>query len=369
MNNSRQPYKFILSGGGTGGHIYPAIAIANGLKEVLPDAKITFVGAKGKMEMKKVSEAAYPIIGLSISGFQRNNMIKNLKIPFQLLYSLWKSYRILRDKKPSVVIGTGGYASAPLGMVAVWVGIPLVLQEQNSIPGITNKWLSKKASKIFIAYKQAEKFFPKGKTIHTGNPIRSNIIHKSISRREAKIQLGLDPEKKTVLSIGGSQGSRAINQAWKHGIDRWKKTPYQLLWQTGILDYQSIVNFVSDPCIFVMEFIEKMYLAYSAADVIVSRAGALAISELCLVGKSCILVPFPSAAGDHQTKNAEALVEENAAVMIPDRELKSRLIQEVVSILENEKLSAQLSKNIKRLGKPKATNEIINQITKLLSVC
>ena len=365
MSKPNRRYRFLLSGGGTGGHIYPAIAIANGLKEALPNAEITFVGAKTRMEMKKVPEAGYPIIGLRISGFQRNHIMKNLKIPFQLLSSLWKCYWILKKKKPAIVIGTGGYASAPLGIVATWLGIPLVLQEQNAIPGITNKWLGKRASKIFVGYQQAKPFFPKGKSIHTGNPIRSNIKHKNISSKEAKIQLGLDPNKKMVLSIGGSQGSRTINRAWKHRIDHWEKTPYQLFWQTGIYYYRSIANSVSDPSIFVVGFIQKMHLAYQAADLIVSRAGALAISELCLVGKPCILVPFPFAAEDHQTKNAQALVEKNAVVMIPDRELKTRLLQEVVSVLENKELSALLSNNIKRLGKPNATDEIVKHIIKL----
>ena len=369
MSKADHTYRFLLSGGGTGGHIYPAIAIANEIKEAFPNPEITFIGAKGKMEMTKVPEAGYPIIGLWISGFQRNRIIKNLKIPFQLISSLWKSYQILKKKNPSIVIGTGGYASAPLGIVATWLGIPLVLQEQNAFPGITNKWLSKKASKIFVAYEQVQSFFPKGKSIYTGNPIRSNIQHKMISKEEARKRLGLDPKKKTVLSVGGSQGSRIINQAWKHGMNQWKKTPYQLLWQTGILDYQSVVNSVSDSSVFVVEFIQKMHMAYLAADLIVSRAGALAISELCVVGKPCILVPFPLAAEDHQTKNAQVLVEKNASIMIPDRELKLRLVREVVSVLENEELSAQLSENIKQLGKPNATNEIVKHIAKLVGIC
>lgn len=358
--------KFILSGGGTGGHIYPAIAIANELKVRFPDADILFVGASNKMEMQKVPQSGFPIKGLWIAGIQRKLTFDNALFPIKLLDSLLKSRTIIRHFKPDVVIGTGGFASGPLLRVAGIAGIPTVLQEQNSFPGITNKWLSKKASKICVAYENLEKFFPKNKIVLTGNPVRQDLVDFKQKRQEGIEFFKLDATKKTVLVLGGSLGARRINQLIAKELVNFSSQNVQLIWQCGKLYNDEYSHFNEKENVQVLPFIDRMDLAYAAADVIISRAGASSVSELCLVGKPTLFIPSPNVAEDHQTKNANAIVDKEGALLIKESELDTQFTTTINSLLNDEELQKKLSQNMLQLAKPNATKDIVDEIVKLI---
>ncbi|MFV5684033.1 undecaprenyldiphospho-muramoylpentapeptide beta-N-acetylglucosaminyltransferase [Flavobacterium sp. GB2R13] len=358
-------YKFILSGGGTGGHIYPAIAIANELKFRFPDAEILFVGANNKMEMQKVPQAGYKIKGLWIAGLQRRLTFDNVLFPIKLLSSLLKSRTIIRDFKPDVVIGTGGFASGPLLQIAGIAGIPTVIQEQNSYPGITNKLLSKKASKICVAYENLERFFPKGKMILTGNPVRQDLIDIESKRAEAIQYFNLDSEKKTLLVLGGSLGARRVNQLIEKELENILCQNVQVIWQCGKLYLEDYKKYNKEN-VQVVAFIERMDLVYAAADVIISRAGASSVSELCIVGKPVVFIPSPNVAEDHQTKNAQAIVDKKGALMLKESELDSQFGLVFEALLKDQGKQNQLSENIKQLAMPEATKQIVDEIVKLI---
>ncbi len=361
--------KILISGGGTGGHIFPAIAIAQELKRRFPEAEFLFIGAKGKMEMEKVPQAGFKIEGLSIAGFDRGNLLKNISLPFKLISSLWKARRIIKRFKPDFAVGTGGFASAPALYIASTLGVPIFIQEQNSLPGKTNIFLSKRARGVFTAYPDMQHFFPHTQVYFLGNPIRENVLSGLESTASAKEKLGLDKNKLTILSVGGSLGSRTLNNAWEKLIPQINEQGIQLIWQTGKTDYQHIISQnLATENIQVREFISDMALAYSAADVIVSRAGAIAISELAIAGKPILLVPFPFAAEDHQTKNAMALVEKNAARMVKDSQMEAVFWQTLSEICNNQSLREQMSRNLSLFAKPKATQEIVAQLLEALSL-
>lgn len=370
MENMNKKLKILLSGGGTGGHIFPAVAIAQEIQKRFPDAEFLFIGANGKMEMEKVPQAGFKIEGLNIAGFDRGNLLKNLGLPLKVISSLLKAKRIIKDFKPDFAVGTGGFASGPALYIATKMGIPTFIQEQNSLPGKTNVFNAKKAKAVFTAYPNMEKFFSGTKTYFLGNPIRQNIITDLIDKDLAKEKLGLDKNKLTILSVGGSLGSRTLNNGWKDNLDKLKEKDYQLIWQTGKLDYndlkdnESIINYQSS--IMLKEFISDMALAYSAADVIVSRAGAIAISELAVAKKPVLLVPFPFAAEDHQTKNALTLVEKNAARMVKDSEMKDKFWNTLSEICESENVRNEMSTNLEFFAKPKAAEGIVNEIFKVI---
>ena len=363
-----KPLKVILSGGGTGGHIFPAVAIANEIKKLVPHADILFVGALGKMEMEKVPAAGFKIIGVPIAGFQRKFTLANLKLPFLIIQSLLKTRKIINEFKPDVVVGTGGYASGPLLKTATSIGIPALLQEQNSYAGITNKILSKKASKICVAYEGMEQFFSKEKIILTGNPVRQDITNVSSKRDEAFEFFKLDKNKKTILVVGGSLGAKGINEAMSEGLQQLADNNIQLVWQTGKPYFetakQQTLTFESKN-IKAVDFITRMDLAYAFADVVISRAGAGAISELCIVQKPSILVPLPTAAEDHQTKNAMSLVNKKAAILVKDTDAKKHLINEAIALINNQSLQQELSKNCGLLALPNSTSIIANEVLKL----
>ncbi|MFH6943960.1 undecaprenyldiphospho-muramoylpentapeptide beta-N-acetylglucosaminyltransferase [Flavobacterium sp. FlaQc-50] len=358
-------YKFILSGGGTGGHIYPAIAIANELKLQFPDAEFLFVGAKDKMEMQKVPQAGYKIKGLWIAGLQRKLTLQNMMFPLKLATSLLESRKIIKKFKPNVVIGTGGFASGPLLQAAGSAGIPTVIQEQNSFPGITNKLLSKKASAICVAYENLERFFPKEKIVLTGNPVRQDLIDIHSKRDEAIAFYGLDPNKKTLLVLGGSLGARRVNQLIEKELESMLSQDVQVIWQCGKLYFEDYKKY-NQPNVKVVDFIERMDFVYAAADVIISRAGASSVSELCIVGKPVIFIPSPNVAEDHQTKNAQAIVEAKGAILLKESELDSQFSIVFEALLKDEGKQKQLSVNIKRLAMPKATQAIVEEIIKLI---
>ena len=357
--------KFILSGGGTGGHIYPAIAIANELKKRFPEAEFLFVGAKDKMEMQKVPQAGYAIKGLWIAGLQRKLTLQNALFPIKLLSSLWESRKILKSFKPDVVIGTGGFASGPLLNVANSLNIPTLIQEQNSYPGITNKLLSKKAAKICVAYENLERFFPKEKMILTGNPVRQDLIDVSSKREEAITFFKLDPKKKTLLVLGGSLGARRINQLIEKELQGLLSQKVQIIWQCGKL-YLDDYSKYNSAQVQVVAFIERMDLVYAAADVVISRAGASSVSELCIVGKPVIFIPSPNVAEDHQTKNAQAIVYKKGAIMIKESELEDEFSIVLEALLKDEGKQQLLGDNIKKLALPQATIQIVDEIEKLL---
>ena len=359
-------YRFILSGGGTGGHIYPAIAIANALKERYPGADFLFVGAKDRMEMERVPEAGYNIKGLWISGLQRKLTLKNLLFPIKLISSLIEARKIVRDFKPDLVVGTGGFASGPLLRVASKRGIPCVLQEQNSFAGLTNKLLASKAAKICVAYDNMERYFPKEKLIKTGNPVREHIVDTSTSREEAFAFFGLNPRRKTLLVLGGSLGSKRINELVLSQLPLFGEMEIQLLWQCGKGYYEQYERY-TNPAVKVLDFVNRMDLAYAAADVIISRAGASSVSELCIVGKPVIFIPSPNVAEDHQTKNAMALVDKSAAKMIKESELDENFPEVFGSLILSEVQRKELSKNIKELALPGATGHIVDVISSLLN--
>ncbi len=361
--------KVIISGGGTGGHIFPAIAIANAIKEMDATADILFIGAKGRMEMEKVPAAGYPIKGLWISGLQRSLTLKNLSFPFKVISSMWNARKIIKAFKPDVVVGVGGYASGPTLRVAASRGIPTVIQEQNSYPGITNKMLAKKVAKICVAYDNMERFFPKEKIILTGNPLRQDIVNLENKKDEAAVFFGLQKDKKTVLVIGGSLGARTINESIEKNLQFFKNENVQLIWQTGKGYYAQAKNAVEalqDNGIKAFDFISKMDYAYSLADCIISRAGAISISELCVVGKPAILIPSPNVAEDHQTKNAMALVQKDAAVLVTDISARETLGTALQNLMTDEAKQKVLSKNIKQLAITDSARRIANEIFKLV---
>ena len=354
-----------MSGGGTGGHIFPAIAIADEIKKRFPEAEFLFIGANGKMEMEKVPQSGYKIVGLNIAGFDRGNLLKNFGLPFKVISSLMKARKTIKDFKPDFAVGTGGFASGPALYVASRLGIPVFIQEQNSLPGKTNVFNGKKAKAVFTAYPNMDHFFPKSKVFFLGNPVRQNILSDLMETEKAKEKLGLNKDKLTILSVGGSQGSRTLNNGWKDNLEKLKEKNYQLIWQTGKLDYNELTSSIQHPTsIQIKEFISDMATAYSAADVIVSRAGAIAISELAMAKKPVILVPLPTAAEDHQTKNALVLVEKNAAKMVKDVEMKDKFWNTLSEICEKENLRKEMSENLQFFAKPKATEEIVDEILK-----
>lgn len=362
-----------MSGGGTGGHIFPAVAIADEIKKRFPDAEFLFIGAIGKMEMEKVPQAGYKIEGLNIAGFQRGNILANLKLPFKAIASVLKAKNLVKNFKPDFAVGTGGFASGPALYAAASLGIPTFLQEQNAHAGVTNKYLSKKAKAVFTAFPDVNGFPPE-KIKFLGNPIRQVIADGLIDTKTAKEKLGLNPYKLTILSVGGSLGSRTLNNAWKENLEKVLEKDYQLIWQTGRLDYQNLLKETQaqtsnpDTGIHLKEFITDMALAYSAADVIISRAGAIAISELAVAQKPVLLVPFPFAAEDHQTVNAMSLVEKNAARMVKDSEMKEKFWPTLMEITESETLGKEMSENMKFFAKPNAAKEIVDEIIRTVQL-
>ncbi|SFB78060.1 UDP-N-acetylglucosamine--N-acetylmuramyl-(pentapeptide) pyrophosphoryl-undecaprenol N-acetylglucosamine transferase [Kaistella jeonii] len=358
-----------MSGGGTGGHIFPAIAIADEIKKRFPTAEFLFIGANGKMEMEKVPQSGYKIVGLNIAGFDRGNLLKNINLPFKVMSSLMKAKKAIKEFKPDFAVGTGGFASGPALFTASRLGVPIFVQEQNSLAGKTNIFLSKKAKAVFTAYPNMEKFFHGTKTFFLGNPIRKNIITDLTDSKQAKEKLGLNPDKLTILSVGGSLGSRTLNNGWKENLEEINHKGYQLIWQTGKTDFKDLSSSIQhSESIQIKEFISDMALAYSAADIIVSRAGAIAISELAMAKKPVLLVPFPFASEDHQTKNAMTLVEKNAAKMVKDIEMKEKFLPTLLEICENENLRKEMSANLEFFAKPKATEEIVTEILKTLKI-
>ena len=361
-----QNLKFILSGGGTGGHIYPALAIANELKLRFPNAEFLFVGAQDKMEMQKVPQAGYQIEGLWIAGLQRKITFSNLMFPIKVLDSLRKSRAILKKFKPNVVIGTGGFASGPLLQVANSMNIPTLIQEQNSYPGITNKLLSKKAKTICVAYQNLERFFPQDKLVLTGNPVRQDILDINSKRTEALSYFNLDANKKTVLVLGGSLGARRINELIASKLDFFAQNNLQVFWQFGNGYMAAYKHFSEQQNVQVVSFIDRMDLIYAAADFVISRAGASSVSELCLVAKPTIFIPSPNVAEDHQTKNAQAIADKKGAILIKETELEQKFVAEFNKLIWDENLQRSLSENIKNLAKPNATKDIVEEIIKLI---
>ncbi len=360
--------RIIISGGGTGGHIFPAISIAQALQKIQPNVELLFVGAEGRMEMQKVPEAGYPIEGLWISGLQRKLSLANLAFPFKVLSSLWKSRKIIKRFKPELAIGVGGYASGPLLQAATWMGIPTLIQEQNSYPGITNKLLAKNVDKICVAYDGLERFFPKEKIIMTGNPVRSVISQAQFDKAAALQHFGLSPDKKVVFVTGGSLGARGINEGIKACLDTFRQNDIQLLWQTGkfyIDEMQQLVT-SNDTNFKLMPFVRKMDLAYACADVIVARAGASTISELCFTAQAVILMPSPNVTEDHQTHNAMSLVNKNAALIVKDKDAPQTLSSTIMDLLNNPQKQTDLGKNLKQLAISDAADHIAKEALALI---
>ena len=360
--------RVIISGGGTGGHVFPAIAIADAIKAAAPDTEILFVGANGKIEMEKVPKAGYKIEGLNITGFQRKLTLRNLSFPFKLATSMLKAVMIVRKFRPDVAVGVGGYASGPVLKIANTFGIPTVLQEQNSFAGVTNRILASKANAVCVAYDGLERFFPKDKIIFTGNPVRKDILDKKINAEQAKQSLGLNQNKKTVLIFGGSLGARTINEAVLANADALLGIKdVNIIWQVGKIYFDEYKNcrLSGQKDIKIIPFIEDMDMAYSAADIVVCRAGALTISELAILGKAAILIPSPNVAEDHQTVNAMSLVNKGAAVLIRDVEAKEKLVTEIESLLRDEVRKSGLESNIKYFARPEAAKQIAAEILKI----
>ena len=363
--------RVIISGGGTGGHIFPAISIANAVKALHPDAKILFVGALGRMEMQRVPAAGYEIKGLPICGFDRKNLLKNVKV----LYKIWKSQRmakqIIKDFKPQIAVGVGGYASGPTLNKAAAMGIPCLIQEQNSYAGVTNKLLAKKAEKICVAYDGMERFFPADKIIKTGNPVRQSLLDTNISHEDAVRSFGLDPDKKTILLVGGSLGARTINESVMQHLDLIRESGVQFIWQTGKYYHEQILEQLKiegkSENLIVTDFISDMGVAYKAADLVISRAGASSISEFCLIGKPVILVPSPNVAEDHQTKNAMALVTVDAALYVKDSEASKILISLAIDTVKDDAKLASLKENILKLALPDSAEIIAKEVIQLAS--
>ena len=361
--------RVIISGGGTGGHIFPAIAIADEIKRRFPEVSILFIGAEGRMEMEKIPQAGYSIQGLRIAGFKRSLAFSNFLLPFKIIGSMLKARKIIKSFNPEIVIGVGGYASGPTLKVAAWLGIKTLIQEQNSFPGKTNLLLAKKASLICTAYADMDKFFPSEKIMLTGNPIRKDIVDIESKKTEAYTYYNLDPSKKTILIIGGSLGARTLNEAVENELSSLAENrEIQMLWQCGKLYFDQISERVSLPeQVKLNKFIDRMDLAYAAADLIISRAGATSISELCIVAKPLILVPSPNVSEDHQTKNAMSLVNIDAAVLIKDSQAKDHLLKKAFEILADSNQMSVLSKNCSHLGKPNATKEIVDAVQSLIN--
>lgn len=378
MNNKP---RIIISGGGTGGHIFPAVSIANALKELCPDVEILFVGAEGRMEMQRVPDAGYQIIGLPIAGFDRKHLWKNIAVLIKLARSQWKARSIIKKFKPQVAVGVGGYASGPTLKTAGMMGVPTLIQEQNSYAGVTNKLLAQKACKICVAYEGMEKFFPAEKIIMTGNPVRQNLLGHSISHEEATESFGLSPAKKTILILGGSLGARTINETLIGGLDVIRANPnVQFIWQTGKIYIEQIREAITAatgepvrhphinaiPNLYVTDFIKDMASAYAAADLVISRAGAGSISEFCLLHKPVILVPSPNVAEDHQTKNALALVNKDAAIYVKDVDAKDKLLPVAMETIANAEKLKSLSENIAKLALPDSATIIAKEVLKLI---
>ena len=378
MNNKP---RIIISGGGTGGHIFPAVSIANALKELCPDAEILFVGAEGRMEMQRVPDAGYQIIGLPIAGFDRKHLWKNIAVLIKLARSQWKARSIIKKFKPQVAVGVGGYASGPTLKTAGMMGVPTLIQEQNSYAGVTNKLLAQKACKICVAYEGMEKFFPAEKIIMTGNPVRQNLLGHSISHEEATESFGLSPAKKTILILGGSLGARTINETLIGGLDVIRANPnVQFIWQTGKIYIEQIREAITAatgepvrhphinaiPNLYVTDFIKDMASAYAAADLVISRAGAGSISVFCLLHKPVILVPTPNVAEDHQTKNALALVNKDAAIYVKDVDAKDKLLPVAMETISNTEKLKSLSENIAKLALPDSATIIAKEVLKLI---
>lgn len=361
--------RIIVSGGGTGGHIFPAVSIANAIKELYPDTEILFIGAEGRMEMQRVPAAGYKIIGLPVAGFDRKHLLKNISVLIKLFRSQLMARKIIKDFNPHAAVGVGGYASGPTLKMAGMMGIPTLIQEQNSYAGVTNKLLAQKAEKICVAYEGMERFFDKDKIILTGNPVRQGLLSKNISREEAIRSFGLAPEKKTILIVGGSLGARTINNCMMQGFDKVKESGVQFIWQTGKIYIneakQAVKAYGELPMLHVTDFISDMAAAYSAADVVISRAGAGSISEFCLLGKPVILVPSPNVAEDHQTKNALALVNKNAALYIKDSEATQKLLDTAIEAVHKPDLLKELSSNITKLAIKDSATIIAKEVCKL----
>ena len=365
---NKEQLRIVISGGGTGGHIFPAIAIANAIKELHPNSLIQFVGADNRMEMERVPKAGYPIIGLPITGFNRQKLWKNIAVAWMINKSLFKARAFLKEFKPHIAIGVGGFASGPTLKAAEWLNIPTVLQEQNSYAGVTNKLLAKKAKCICVAYEGMEKFFPADRILVTGNPVRQELIDKKTDSIEAKRSFELDPNKQTVLILGGSLGAQSINNALIENIDKIKNSNNQFIWQTGALYIDRITATIKDnkpENLYVTDFITDMAVAYAAADLVVSRAGAGSISEFCLLKKPVLLIPSPNVAEDHQTKNAMALVNKDAALYIKDSEAKNLLIDTIEQTLNNKELLTQLGEKIKEMGRTNSATTIAKEVIKI----
>lgn len=362
--------RVIISGGGTGGHIFPAVSIANAIKELRPDAQILFVGAEGRMEMQRVPDAGYQIIGLPVAGFDRKHLWKNVAVLLKLVRSQWKARNIIRQFRPQVAVGVGGYASGPTLKMAGMMGVPTLIQEQNSYAGVTNKLLAQKARRICVAYDGMEKFFPANKIIMTGNPVRQNLLAEKTEREQAIRSFGLNPEKKTILILGGSLGARTINNTLIAGLQLIRRTTdVQFIWQTGKIYHQQVTEAVKAageiPNLFVTDFIKDMAAAYAAADLVISRAGAGSISEFCLLNKPVILVPSPNVAEDHQTKNALALVNKQAAIYVKDAEAENKLLPVALETIANAEKLSELSENIAHLALPDSAVVIAKEVIKL----
>ena len=361
--------RIIISGGGTGGHIFPAVSIANAIKELRPDTEILFVGAEGRMEMHRVPAAGYPIKGLPVAGFDRKNLLKNIPVLIKLFKSQRLARKIVKEFQPHAAVGVGGYASGPTLKVAGSMGVPTLLQEQNSYAGVTNKLLAKQAKKICVAYEGMERFFDKDKIILTGNPVRQGLLNHSKTREEAIATFGLDPSKRTILILGGSLGARTINQCLMENLDKVKSSGIQFIWQTGKIYIEEAKAAVAKagelPMLHVTDFISDMATAYCAADLVISRAGAGSISEFCLLQKPVILVPSPNVAEDHQTKNALALVNKNAALYVKDMEAKELLLDKAIEAVKQPDLLKNLSKNITEFAFTDSANIIAKEVIKL----
>lgn len=359
-------YRILVSGGGTGGHIFPALSIANALKARNAENRFLFVGAEGRMEMQKVPEAGYEIRGLNIAGFQRGSILKNLGLPFKVLSSLMNARSIIKEFKPDVIVGVGGYASGPVMWMGSKMGIPVLVQEQNSFAGMTNKLMAQKAKTFCVAYDGTERFFPKERIVKTGNPVRAEIVNRNVDRAEAYKHFGLDPDKKTILIVGGSLGARTVNNALKKDIEKLQSSGYQVLWQTGKIYYAEMAEAAKAyDQVHAREFIKKMDMAYEVADVIISRAGAGTISELALVGKPVILVPSPNVTEDHQTQNALELVNKGAAILVKDSDAADKLVSTVLTLLGNAQQMNELGENISKLAIPDAADRIADEVIKL----
>lgn len=381
INHNDKTPRIIISGGGTGGHIFPAVSIANAIRELRPDAEILFVGAEGRMEMQRVPDAGYRIIGLPVTGFDRQHLWRNFSVLLKLLRSQWKARKIIKGFRPQVVVGVGGYASGPTLKTAGMMGIPTLIQEQNSYAGVTNKLLAQKADRICVAYEGMEKFFPSEKILLTGNPVRQSLLDNQITREAAASAFGFNPDLKTVLVLGGSLGARTINQTLVAGLALMKAHPeVQFIWQTGKIYIDQVKAAItaftgeavrnarvgSIPNLYVTDFIKNMNNVYTLADLVISRAGAGSISEFCLLGKPVILVPSPNVAEDHQTKNALALVNKDAALYVKDAEAQEKLLDTAIETVADDELLTRLSVNITKLALPDSARIIAEEVLKLI---